>query len=260
MPAAADLTPPFPARSAPRKARGAAWRDDRRRRRRGGARAAGGPGRGRRRDPQPAAHSGRAQRQQAADAGCPRRALRRDSSDQHGLGRRGADLDHRRAQHPPRQPLGDAPGDAWASASRPTMCWSTGTSFPKGLPCQGEAVIGGDALIALDRRGLDRRQGDARPDVRDHALRGAALRLRLAQGLFGGSAFPALETHGPGRYHRMDFAPCWEAETRRSTGIMVGPLTPRGWTPPEPPAQLELLLASYEAAVTSRSPWRLNRL
>ena len=55
--------------------------------------------------------------------------------------------------------------------------------------------------------------------------------------------FRALEAHGPGRYHRMDFAPCIEADTRLRTGIMVGPLTPSGWVKAPPKPQLELFAA-----------------
>ena len=52
-----------------------------------------------------------------------------------------------------------------------------GNMIPRDLTCRSEAIIGGDALVPVDRRSVDHRQGDARPD---HGGFGAtAPRLRL---------------------------------------------------------------------------------
>jgi ribonuclease HII len=90
-----------------------------------------------------------------------------------------------------------------------------GNIVPTGLPCRGEAVVGGDgrslsiaaasivAKVTRDRMcaimhceephfGFDSHKGYSAP-----------------------SHFAALDVHGPGRYHRMDFAPCIEAAERR---------------------------------------------
>ena len=118
-----------------------------------------------------------------------------------------------------------------------------GNIVPKGLPCQGEAVIGGDALslsiaaasivakVTRDRMCEIMHCEEPHYGFASHKGYSAAVHFR------------ALEAHGPGRYHRMDFAPCAEAETRRRTGIMIGPLTPKGWAPVAR-LQLELALAS----------------
>ena len=55
--------------------------------------------------------------------------------------------------------------------------------------CDCQAVISGDALVALDRRGLDRRQGDARPADAPDRRRASRLRLRAPHGLQRAGAF-----------------------------------------------------------------------
>ena len=39
-----------------------------------------------------------------------------------------------------------------------------GNIVPKRFPCPAHPIIGGDGAVALGGRGVDRRQGDARPD------------------------------------------------------------------------------------------------
>src|SRR4029078_5212259 len=68
------------------------------------------------------------------------------------------------------------------------------------------------------------------------------------KGYSAAAHFRALEAHGPGRYHRMDFAPCIEADTRLRTGITIGPLMPPDWTPPPPRPQLEFVFERASAA------------
>jgi ribonuclease HII len=118
-----------------------------------------------------------------------------------------------------------------------------GNIIPTGMPCRTEAVVGGDgfslsiaaasivAKVTRDRMCEIMHCEEPRYGFASH------------KGYSASAHFRALEAHGPGRYHRMDFAPCWEADTRRKTGIMVGPLTPPGWSPPPPKPQLELMFA-----------------
>ena len=118
-----------------------------------------------------------------------------------------------------------------------------GNTAPRGMPCTVEKVVGGDALSL---------------SIAAASIVAKVTRDRMCQimhceephygfdshkGYSAPPHFRALETHGPGRYHRMDFAPCIEAETRRRTGIMIGPLLPAGWTRPLPKPQLDLFAA-----------------
>jgi len=117
-----------------------------------------------------------------------------------------------------------------------------GNIVPHGLPCVGEAVVGGDALslsiaaasivakVTRDRMCAIMHCEEPHYGFEGHKGYSAAVHFR------------ALEQHGPGRYHRMDFAPCIEAEARLRTGIAVGPLLPKGWTRTIQP-QLELFAA-----------------
>jgi ribonuclease HII len=106
-----------------------------------------------------------------------------------------------------------------------------GNMVPRGLPCKGEAVIGGDALsLSIAAASIvakvtrDRMCEIMHCEEPHYGFAGH-------KGYSAAAHFRALETHGPGRYHRMDFAPCLEADTRRRTGIMIGPLLPVGWKP-----------------------------
>jgi len=119
-----------------------------------------------------------------------------------------------------------------------------GNIVPSGLPCRGEAVIGGDAAsLSIAAASIVAKVTRDRMCEIMHCEE-PHYGFSSHKGYSASAHFRALETHGPGRYHRMDFAPCWEADTRRRTGVMIGPLVPVGWVPQEPPAQLELLLAS----------------
>jgi ribonuclease HII len=118
-----------------------------------------------------------------------------------------------------------------------------GNMVPRGLPCKGEAVIGGDALsLSIAAASIvakvtrDRMCEIMHCEEPHYGFAGH-------KGYSAAAHFRALETHGPGRYHRMDFAPCLEADTRRRTGIMIGPLLPVGWKPVLRP-QLELEFAA----------------
>lgn len=117
-----------------------------------------------------------------------------------------------------------------------------GNIIPSGLPCKGEAIVDGDALSL---------------SIAAASIVAKVTRDRMCEimhceephfgfaGHKGYSAkvhFAALEAHGPGRYHRMDFAPCIEADARLRTGVSIGPLIPAGWKPIVR-QQLELRLA-----------------
>ena len=60
---------------------------------------------------------------------------------------------------------------------RPALALVDGHLKPPGLPCPCRPVVGGDGLAALDRRRLDRRQGDPRRD--DGGACATVPRLRL---------------------------------------------------------------------------------
>jgi ribonuclease HII len=86
-----------------------------------------------------------------------------------------------------------------------------GNMLPKDLPCPGEAVIGGDgrsvsiaaasivAKVTRDR--MCRIMDCEEPHFGFASHKGYSAPVHLA----------ALTAHGPGRHHRLDFAPCAEA-------------------------------------------------
>jgi ribonuclease HII len=119
-----------------------------------------------------------------------------------------------------------------------------GNIVPKGLPCKGEAVVDGDALsLSIAAASIVAKVTRDRMCEIMHCEE-PHYGFASHKGYSAAAHFRALETHGPGRYHRMDFAPCIESETRLRTGIMVGPLVPPRWSPPQPKPQLELFAAA----------------
>jgi ribonuclease HII len=117
-----------------------------------------------------------------------------------------------------------------------------GNIVPKGLPCQGEAIVDGDALsLSIAAASIVAKVTRDRMCAIMHCEE-PQYGFDSHKGYSAAAHFRALETHGPGRYHRMDFAPCIEAETRLRTGIAIGPLLPEGWMPIQRP-QLELFAA-----------------
>ena len=93
-----------------------------------------------------------------------------------------------------------------------------GNMLPKALPCGGEAVVGGDG------RSLSIAAASIIAKVtRDHMCQ----IMHVDEPAFGFSGhkgystpehLAALSAHGPGRHHRMDFAPCAEAMRVRMAG------------------------------------------
>jgi ribonuclease HII len=114
-----------------------------------------------------------------------------------------------------------------------------GNTLPKAMPCAAEAVIDGDALsLSIAAASIVAKVTRDRMCEIMHCEE-PQFGFDSHKGYSAAAHFRALETHGPGRYHRMDFAPCIEADMRRKTGIMVGPLIPPGWVREVKP-QLEL--------------------
>ena len=144
-----------------------------RRARRSRARAARRPGRGRRRDPRPETYPQGPRRFQAAD----RRSQREELFDDHPEARRspssfasGSAETHRPHRHPQGEPRGDAPRRLRPAAA-PRLALADGRDVPPGLALRGPGGGQGRPALAVDRRRLDRRQGDARPDDGDAAAR-----------------------------------------------------------------------------------------
>jgi ribonuclease HII len=128
-------------------------------------------------------------------------------------------------------------------AVQPDYVLVDGSTLPRGMPCTTEKVVGGDALsLSIAAASIvakvtrDRMCEIMHCEEPHYGFDGH-------KGYSAPSHFRALETHGPGRYHRMDFAPCIEADTRLKTGIAIGPLVPPGWTKRPPKPQMELFAA-----------------
>jgi ribonuclease HII len=118
-----------------------------------------------------------------------------------------------------------------------------GNTLPKGLPCTMEKVVGGDALsLSIAAASIVAKVTRDRMCEIMHCEE-PQFGFDSHKGYSAPPHFRALETHGPGRYHRMDFAPCIEADTRLRTGIVIGPLVPQGWTKRPPKPQMELFAA-----------------
>lgn len=92
-----------------------------------------------------------------------------------------------------------------------------GNIVPKDLPCFGQAIVGGDgksvsiaaaSIIAkVTRDRMCQIMHCEEPQFGFDSHKGYAAPQHLA----------ALSTHGPGRHHRMDFAPCAEAARQRES-------------------------------------------
>ena len=124
-------------------------------------------------------------------------------------------------------------------AIAPDLVLIDGNTLPKAMPCAAEAVVDGDALsLSIAAASIVAKVTRDRMCEIMHCEE-PQFGFDSHKGYSAAAHFRALATHGPGRYHRMDFAPCIEADMRRKTGIMVGPLIPPGWVREVKP-QLEL--------------------
>ncbi len=104
---------------------------------------------------------------------------------------------------------------------RPDHALIDGKILPKELPCFGEAVIGGDGrsvsiaaasvIAKVTRDRMCRIMHCEEPDYGFDSHKGYSTPEHLA----------ALSELGPGRHHRMDFAPCIEALRLREDGAAV---------------------------------------
>lgn len=107
---------------------------------------------------------------------------------------------------------------------RPDHALIDGNMLPKELPCFGETVIGGDArscsiaaasvIAKVTRDRMCRIMHDDEPHYGFEGHKGYSTPEHLE----------ALVRHGPGRHHRMDFAPCAEAARRQLAGGEVAAL------------------------------------
>lgn len=98
---------------------------------------------------------------------------------------------------------------------RPDHVLVDGNLVPKDLPCPGEAVIGGDGrsvsiaaasvIAKVTRDRMCQVMHCDEPGFGFHGHKGYSTPEHLA----------ALSLHGPGRHHRMGFAPCAEAMRAR---------------------------------------------
>jgi ribonuclease HII len=128
-------------------------------------------------------------------------------------------------------------------AVQPDYVLVDGSTLPRGMPCVAEKVVGGDALsLSIAAASIVAKVTRDRMCEIMHCEE-PQFGFDSHKGYSAPSHFRALETHGPGRYHRMDFAPCIEADTRLKTGIAIGPLVPPGWTRPAAKPQMELFAA-----------------
>jgi len=105
-------------------------------------------------------------------------------------------------------------------AVRPDHVLVDGNMLPKELPCNGEAVVDGDAKccsiaaasivakVTRDRMCQIMHCDDPRFGFDSH------------KGYSTPEHFEALFAHGPGRHHRLDFAPCIAAR-ERVTGVLI---------------------------------------
>ncbi len=128
-------------------------------------------------------------------------------------------------------------------AVQPDHVLVDGSTLPKGMPCTAEKVVGGDALsLSIAAASIIAKVTRDRMCEIMHCEE-PHFGFDSHKGYSAPTHFRALEAHGPGRYHRMDFAPCIEADTRLRTGISIGPLAPPGWKKPPPKPQLDLFAA-----------------
>jgi ribonuclease HII len=89
-----------------------------------------------------------------------------------------------------------------------------GNIVPRGLPCAGEAVLGGDGLsVSIAAASI---VAKVTRDRMCQVMHCEEPQFGFAghKGYSAAAHFAALDAHGPGRYHRMDFAPCIEAASR----------------------------------------------
>jgi ribonuclease HII len=96
-------------------------------------------------------------------------------------------------------------------AVQPDYVLVDGNTLPKGMPCTAEKVVGGDALsLSIAAASIVAKVTRDRMCQVMHCEE-PQFGFDSHKGYSAPSHFAALDSHGPGRYHRMDFAPCIEA-------------------------------------------------
>ena len=91
-----------------------------------------------------------------------------------------------------------------------------GNILPRALPCAGEAVIGGDGLsVSIAAASIIAKVTRDRMCQIMHCDE-PAFGFHGHKGYSTPEHLEALSTNGPGRHHRMDFAPCAEAARLRA--------------------------------------------
>ncbi len=90
-----------------------------------------------------------------------------------------------------------------------------GNRLPADLPCAAEAVIGGDGLsLSIAAASIVAKvTRDRMCEIMD--CEEPQFGFASHKGYSAPAHFAALDSHGPGRFHRMDFAPCRDAAERR---------------------------------------------
>ena len=90
-----------------------------------------------------------------------------------------------------------------------------GNQLPKGMPCKTEKVIGGDALsLSIAAASIVAKVTRDRMCEIMHCEE-PHYGFASHKGYSAVAHFAALDSHGPGRFHRMDFQPCIAAAERR---------------------------------------------
>lgn len=101
-------------------------------------------------------------------------------------------------------------------AVQPDHVLVDGNIVPKRLPCRGEAVIGGDALsLSIAAASIVAKVTRDRMCEIMHCEE-PQYGFDSHKGYSARQHFAALDEHGPGRYHRMDFEPCIKAAQKRA--------------------------------------------
>ncbi|MEO6636157.1 MAG: ribonuclease HII [Devosia sp.] len=90
-----------------------------------------------------------------------------------------------------------------------------GNIVPRDLPCVGQAIVGGDGLsVSIAAASIVAKVTRDRMCEIMHCEE-PHYGFDSHKGYSAAAHFAALDLHGPGRHHRMDFAPCIQAAGRR---------------------------------------------
>ncbi|MEQ1771440.1 MAG: ribonuclease HII [Devosia sp.] len=104
-------------------------------------------------------------------------------------------------------------------AVRPDHVLVDGNIVPKELPCKGEAIVGGDGLsVSIAAASIVAKVTRDRMCAIMHCEE-PHYGFESHKGYSAVAHFAALDLHGPGRFHRMDFAPCIEAGKKRAAMV-----------------------------------------